>query len=480
MGALIVLHRWLGVVFSLLFAMWFASGIVMHFVPFPAFSEADRLAGLAPLDLAGVRHGPAEAMAADQSGGVTRIRLIQRADGPVYLIADSSRVAALHAGDLSGASVRSAGLALGIAKDYAARRHWGAADADGVALERYDQWTLPGEYDRDRPLYRIALHDPLGTELYVSTATGAIAFATTRRQRIWNYAGSVAHWLYLIALRSHPAAWDRLLWWLSLLALVGASAGAVVGTLRLGGGGSGLASPYTSFKAAHHWLGVACMVFVLTWIFSGWLSMDDGALFSTGRPSVAEAAAIAGAPDWSALPGDEALHLDPQTVEAEWFAFGGRIWRRERDASGAQRLMLAGAAVAAMPPRAFISADTIDAVAPRLAQDCAPVVAVAKGDSYASLPSVSGAPVYRVACGDDWYDIDASNGALLEKLDSSRRAYRWLFGGLHKLDFPALAARPPLRTALIVALCALGFVFSLSGIVLAWRRLLSCFSAILK
>ena len=35
MRALILLHRWLGVVFCLLFAMWFATGIVMHFVPFP-------------------------------------------------------------------------------------------------------------------------------------------------------------------------------------------------------------------------------------------------------------------------------------------------------------------------------------------------------------------------------------------------------------------------------------------------------------
>jgi hypothetical protein len=32
--ALTLFHRWLGVAFCLLFATWFASGIVMHFVPF--------------------------------------------------------------------------------------------------------------------------------------------------------------------------------------------------------------------------------------------------------------------------------------------------------------------------------------------------------------------------------------------------------------------------------------------------------------
>lgn len=61
MRMLILFHRWLGVALCLLFAMWFASGIVMHFVPFPAFAEAERFAGLAPIDLANVKRGPAEA-----------------------------------------------------------------------------------------------------------------------------------------------------------------------------------------------------------------------------------------------------------------------------------------------------------------------------------------------------------------------------------------------------------------------------------
>jgi hypothetical protein len=34
-----------------------------------------------------------------------------------------------------------------------------------------------------------------------------------------------------------------------------------------------------------------------------------------------------------------------------------------------------------------------------------------------------------------------------------------------------LMARPMLRTALIVTLCGMGLVFSLTGIVIGWRRL---------
>ena len=84
-----------------------------------------------------------------------------------------------------------------------------------------------------------------------------------------------------------------------------------------------------------------------------------------------------------------------------------------------------------------------------------------------------GAPGYRLICGDTWFHIDGANGALLEKLDRSRRAYRWLYAALHTFDVPVLMARPMLRTVLIVALCGLGFVFSLTGIVIGWRRLTS-------
>ena len=46
MRAIVLLHRWLGIAFCLLFAMWFATGIVMHFVPFPSLTDACRWIGL--------------------------------------------------------------------------------------------------------------------------------------------------------------------------------------------------------------------------------------------------------------------------------------------------------------------------------------------------------------------------------------------------------------------------------------------------
>jgi hypothetical protein len=470
--ALILLHRWLGVAFCLLFAMWFASGIVMHFVPYPSFTAADRRAGLAPIDLARVKASPSEALAASHIGNSARVRLTQRSDGPIYLISSSFVTIALHAADLSEATVKSPELAHAIASDYAMRRQWDAVEVSVPALQDYDQWTLSPEPDRYRPLYRVALGDPSDTDLYVSKLTGEVAQATTRRQRTWNYAGSVAHWIYLAALRSHPAAWSRLVWWLSLFALIGAALGACLGILRIEVRGSRLVSPYAGLHAWHHWLGLGCMLFVLTWIFSGWLSMDDGTLFSTDKPSENEIAAAAGGADWNTIPREEAQHLGPQTIEAEWFAFGGHIYRQQINSSGDRHLAMADAfAEPAIREGAFLDRGMVDAAARQLAPGCAPADFAKHYGIYATTPDRSEARVFRLLCGDIWFDIDAANGAIRDRRDTSQRAYRWLFNTLHRLDFPALASRRALRTYLIVTLCGFGFIFSLTGVFIGWRRI---------
>jgi hypothetical protein len=475
MRALIVLHRWLGVAFCLLFAMWFASGIVMHFVPFPALTESERFAGLATIDLASVGHGPAEAVAASTIADVTRVRLMQRSDGPMYLVSGPSTVKALRAADLADGAVRSNPLALSIAADDARRRRLSSLNGNIVGLASYDQWTLSGQFDVHRPLYRVALNDTLGTELYVSSVTGEVVLGTARRERAWNYFGSIAHWIYPTALRSHRATWQLVVWSLSLMALIGASAGALVGILRIGDEGARLVSPYRGLQAWHHWLGLICMVFVLTWIFSGCLSMDNGLIFSTGKPTSLEVKAITGTPDWNNLPRDEIERLPAGVREIEWFAFGSRLYRREIVGLDHKKLFVADTRDgAAGHDRAFLRQDEIDAATARLGSSCDAARAVAPDDDYAIASNTPGSLVFRAVCGDDWFNIAASNGAVLEKLDSSRRAYRWFYSALHTLDFPVLTARPALRTTLIVALCAFGFVFSLTGVVVAWRRLLSC------
>jgi hypothetical protein len=216
MRTLAALHRWWGVAFCLLFTMWFSSGIVMHFVPFPARIKAG---------------GPA-------------------ADGN-------------HA-------IRSEQDALRVAVAYARSRGLDPSRASAALID-YDQWTVAGEFDFDRPLYRVALNDVAGTEIYVSSASGDIVLLTTQTVRLANYFGSVAHWIYPTALRHHGKVWSALMWWLSLVATVGASIGVILGIVRLGSG-----TAYQGLQRWHHMFGLIFALFILCWIFSGFLTMDDG------------------------------------------------------------------------------------------------------------------------------------------------------------------------------------------------------------
>jgi hypothetical protein len=471
MRFLVLLHRWLGILVCLLFAMWFASGIVMYFVPFPALTEADRIRGLAPLDMSGVLHGPAEAVKASGRQDVTRVRLLQRSDGPVYLLSGASGVTAFRADDLANAGVGSKDLAISIAVDHARRRGKEVTrSVKAVDLIALDQWTVTGDLDRYRPLYRVALGDEPGTELYVSSVSGEVVRGTTRLERGWNYFGSVAHWIYPVLLRSRPALWNTTVWWLSLAALTGAAAGSLLGILRMKVTHYRLVSPFENWHWWHHMLGLSCMVFVLTWIFSGWLSMDSGRLFSTGNPTSEEIAVIAKAPAWETL-STLGWPASARTKEVEWFALDPKLYRCERTGLATQLLFAGAGADETHPPREFLEPGEVGGFVDRFASGCQTPFVVDADDNYAIASVVAHAPAYRSVCGNVWFHIDGADGVVRERLDSSRRAYRWLYGALHTMDIPALTSRPALRGALIVILCSFGFLFNLTGVVIGWRRL---------
>ena len=158
----------------------------------------------------------------------------------------------------------------------------------------------------------------------------------------------------------------------------------------------------------------------------------------------------------------------PCPTSPPWFAFDGRLFRRTITAPNTQHIAELGHGER---EQAFLPFAAAGAVARQLGPQCGDPVEVGPNDDYPMVSVVSGDPVYRISCGEVWHDIDAASGALLQTTDASRRAYRWLYSGLHRLDFPALTARPMLRTALIVSLCGIGLVFSLTGIALGARRL---------
>ena len=85
-------------------------------------------------------------------------------------------------------------------------------------------------------------------------------------------------------------------------------------------------------------------------------------------------------------------------------------------------------------------------------------------------------PVYRVILNDDEqtrYYLDPNTGALLQRADSTDRWRRWLFSGLHRLDFTAWMRSRPFRDIMMWLTLLGGLAVSVTGVYLAIRRVRS-------
>lgn len=132
------IHRWLGILACLFFFLWFVSGIVMMYVPYPSLTARERLAGLAPIDWGRVAIGPAEALTiAKQTEFPDDIRLDMAAGDPAWRIRAGKERTAVSAVDGRILSAPDAASAIA-----AARRFAGGTPVAHVEKIDDDQWTV--------------------------------------------------------------------------------------------------------------------------------------------------------------------------------------------------------------------------------------------------------------------------------------------------------------------------------------------------
>ena len=83
-------------------------------------------------------------------------------------------------------------------------------------------------------------------------------------------------------------------------------------------------------------------------------------------------------------------------------------------------------------------------------------------------------PVYRVILNDaehTRYYLDPGTGALLRRVDADGRGYRWLFSGLHRLDFAAWLRTRPIWDMIMLVLLLGGIGSTATGAYLALSRI---------
>jgi hypothetical protein len=503
-------HRWMGVTFCLLFSWWFVSGIFMMYWDFPSVGPEDRLERSQPIDASRIKLSPREAWARlglDRPPAGARIEMF---DGrPVYRF---QRDGGGRGGRQAGQGGRGGGapaivyaddgtVQQGYPKEMLLRiaTAWSGSKAGAPRIEEItevDQWTVQSGLRALRPLWKYSFRD--GQQVYVSSASGAVVQYTTRGSRLGAWLGAIPHWLYFTPLRKQQKLWSNIIIWASGIGTIVALLGLIVGVsmyspsrkYRFKNVPSSI--PYAGQKRLHMTLGLFFGILTCTWAFSGMLSMDPPFLTDQRPPGAGagrggrggpaspgariQAALAPGKFDISAydykLPKVALTDLGRVPVkELVFTSFDGEPVYIAALGSGQTRIV----PVDGDPMAEYDPATILDMV-----MGAARPSALIEGHLlshydayYLDRHHERPLPVLLVRLNDPQHSqfyIDQRTGRIVgQHSDNSSFMTRWLYHGLHSMDFPWLYNHRPAWDIVVLTLMLGGLSVSVTSVIMGWR-----------
>jgi hypothetical protein len=506
----ILSHRYLGIVLSLMVIMWFATGItMMYWGGMPRVTPEMRLERLDPVDFSRIELTPAQAAeraGVEPAGGATLSTVLER---PAYRFGGrGSTVVFADTGELLDE------LSLSQSRAVAARfANVPPGQVHHVrTLHEVDQWTLQTRL----PLHKFRVDDTerrqgapadsaAGTEIYVQPQTGEVAMMTTRRSRGWAWVSTVPHWMYFTALRTNQPLWYQLVVWTSVLACVLAVLGLILGVtqfrrtqpFRLSA-----SIPYSGAMRWHYVTGIVFGVFTFTFAFSGLVSMEPWEWTNARGIELPRDVLTGGQADLSqftatdpsawdrVLGGRPAKEIEFTRMMDEHY-YVVRRGSDARDEGDRERLhqpypirharieddrLLVAADTFTARREPFSEASLVSRI--RAAAPGASIVEsqiLTEYDSYYySRVGLTPLPVLRLKFDDPaetWVYVDPSLSDVITSVNRMARVERWVYHGLHSLDFAFLYNSRPSWDIVMIVLCLGGLTSSTLGLVMGVRRM---------
>ena len=479
---LFLVNRWLGVGMCLLFALWFASGIVMMYVEYPELTEEERIENLPVLALDEILLSPFQASEAIRAeSAFSSVKLTSILSRPAYMFEGINRTPHFVFAD-TGEHLSS------INEDSAVR----AASLSGFSgsdsspsyerMIELDQWTLSAGLDQFRPLHKVSLNDAAGTELYISDRSGQVVRDTHRTERFWNWLGSTIHWIYPVQLRRNASLWNQVIICVSMLGIFSVVTGGIIGLMRVRVKnlyqGKHI-SPYRGWMKWHHIMGLCTLVFVSTFIFSGLMSMGPWGVFSANTPAGPQIERYTGGSTMrlADLPIPDYSTLSQPIKEINWHRIQNQPYYTSMESLGKVEVNFGDNSSNNQPTVLLAKiGEAIPNLIPN--SDLLSMEIIRQPDDYyySRHNRYRPFPVYRAKFDypeSTWYHIDLGTGEIVNRVTDASRRERWLFNGLHSLDFQFLLQNRPVWDLLVILLSLIGLAFSLTSVVIGWRRLTS-------
>jgi PepSY-associated TM region len=483
----IFVHRWLGVVLCLVFLLWFPSGIGMMYWGYPSVSADDRLERAPALDRSKILLSPAEAYARlDPEApppGQARLNMYDGRPAYRFRAGRSNAIVFADTGEERG----DVSMDL-VARIAAAWTSQPGHAASVTAVTEVDQWTLQTNIGNLQPLWKYSW--PGGEQVYVSQASGEVVQYTTTASRLGAYAGPITHWFYFTPLRKNGRQWSRVVIWSSGIATFAAILGMVVGVWmysprkRYRYDGAPTAIPYRGQKRWHMVLGLIFGVATATWAFSGMLSMEPFPL-PTGGESDGPREEVAGRIQqslrarlefsaFSAKDPREALAQleNLQVKELELTSLAGQAVYLATLGGGETRIVpVDGQPIRDVDHNALIEYITQAAGPDGLSE----ARVLEEYDAYyLDRRRERPLPVIVAQVNDSQQTrlyIDPKTTRVVGGYRASDWITRWVYHGLHSLDFPWLYNYRPVWDIIVIAFMLGGTGLCVTSIVLAWRVL---------
>jgi hypothetical protein len=342
---------------------------------------------------------------------------------------------------------------------------------------------------RQLPLWKYSW--PNGEQAYVSASSGDVVQYTTIASRVGAYLGPIPHWLYFTPLRKHQPQWSSVVIWSSGVGTVAAILGIVIGiwmyspSKRYRYAGAATSIPYRGQKRWHTVFGLIFGLTAATWAFSGMLSMDRFPTTRTGGPTGGRRGeGGSGIPqalrarlrldDFRGSDPREALAqvADRNIKELEWTSFAGEPVYVATLGEGITRIVpLAG------PPRDAFDPQRIIDVAKKAAEPAGltDIRLLGQYDRYyLDRHRRKPLPVILARLNDaeqTRYYIDPKTARVVGTYSSRNWVTRWLYHGLHSLDFPWLYNHRPAWDIVVITFMVGGTALCVTSLILAWNVL---------
>lgn len=460
---------------SVLFLMWFISGIVMIYHRFPKISPAmkwEKQKALSP-DLPAI-DTLLKRMADGE--GWRNLSVDMCLERPVFHIQGKRWRTEIYADSLQKIEV----------PDFVTIRkvavRWGGSSAYTVdTLYRLDQWIPFGYLKKEFPIYKFSFEDKARQELYISSKSGRVLQLTDRNSRFWAWLGAIPHWVYFTSLRQNQPLWIHFMIWASGLGTLMCLTGLWIGGWAFWKNRQkGFRSPYQKWWFRwHHITGMIFGIFALTFVFSGMMSLLDlPAWMQKGKQKNREIRFRGRSGRMLTL---DCYLLDYRQITVgmqyvrniEWSSFGKHPYYVVHTATGKHYIDASDSA--RLSPFRLTEIMIKEKIQQMHGQQTSYTLnwLTDWDDDYYSRRGMLTLPVYKVEVDDELHTRHYFNPETLyhRQIDDNGRLRAVLYSGLHSLNFKFLVDRPIVWNVVMYGLLIGGTFLSLSGVVLTLKWL---------